>query len=343
MQNGLFRSLVIFALSLTATLLAGCQAMNQTKEQVAVRENGDSTLGAPRPVKSRADEDYPYALLSDAAYGNSEAGLTDKRNGRNGYFPDAAAGERGANRNAMVRPSPSGRICPTAQVSLKELGWRPWPGFPDKELADDLRSHHLRAEVWIKESTPASVVVAFGGTDPENRSDWLANFRWVLPARPDEYSDLVSIFAPAFVTEYAKRIADAHSSWAFLRSARLYATGHSLGGGLAQQFAYALPIHEAVPRVAQVYAFDPSPVTGFYQLPVHLTDINRKDLLVDRIYERGEALAIIRSIQTFVFVPTREDPAIRSIRYMLFYPDDLVSSHSMRTLACRIGDVATVK
>jgi hypothetical protein len=188
------------------------------------------------------------------------------------------------------------------------------------------------------------VAVAFGGTVINNENDWMANLRWFLPKwvqanRPDEYSETVQIFAPAFLQEFKNKLDSGDLEWTFLRSATIYSTGHSLGGGLAQQFAYALPLDPAVPRVKHVYAFDPSPVTGFYSVEAALRDQNRKGLYIDRIYERGEVLAIVRSFTSFLVQPSVSEPTIRGVRYSLFYPANPVAGHSMTALACKLNEV----
>jgi pimeloyl-ACP methyl ester carboxylesterase len=70
---------------------------------------------------------------------------------------------------------------------------------------------------------------------------------------------VVKTFGRDFVTDYLQR--SARPEFAFLRDADIFSTGHSLGGGLAQQFAYSLPENAGVPRVKKVFAFDPSPAS----------------------------------------------------------------------------------
>jgi pimeloyl-ACP methyl ester carboxylesterase len=106
------------------------------------------------------------------------------------------------------------------------------------------------------------VTVTFGGTVFTNGMDWRANLRWFLPGGwRDQYTDVVRRFAPAFVHEFVNRTAGRQAS-----TIELISTGHSLGGGLAQQFACAHCLDDRVPRVTKVYAFDPSPVTGFFSV-----------------------------------------------------------------------------
>jgi hypothetical protein len=67
----------------------------------------------------------------------------------------------------------------------------------------------------------------------------------------------------------------------------LYTTGHSLGGGLAQNLAYSDT------RIKDAIVFDPSPVTG-YSTVVKDSEVNC-NVRVLRIYERGEALQYVRA------------------------------------------------
>jgi hypothetical protein len=179
------------------------------------------------------------------------------------------------------------------------------------------------------------VVVAFGGTVFNNKKDWLSNLRWFMPWHPDEYTVLVRKFAPAFAEEYQRRTAAPEN--AHLKVADIYTTRHSLGGGLAQQFAYALPINRPIPRITRVFAFDPSPVTGYFSVDRATRDKNKEYLKIDRIYERGEILALARSLQSFVIRPTAVSPTLRGVRYALFYPANPISGHSMSELACKLS------
>ncbi len=129
-----------------------------------------------------------------------------------------------------------------------------------------------------------------------------------------------------------------------MSKAKLFATGHSLGGGLAQQFAYSLPLTPTVPRVHTVYAFDPSPVTGFYSVPVLLRDKNKWDLFIDRIYERGEILALVRSLTSLIYKPSRRHATIRGVRYSLFHNWNPIADHSIFQMAAetRASKISTI-
>ncbi|MDB5827416.1 MAG: putative lipoprotein transrane [Variovorax sp.] len=64
-------------------------------------------------------------------------------------------------------------------------------------------------------------------------------------------------------------------------------------------------------------------MTGFYSVDENLQDVNRQSLFIDRIYERGEALAVVRSLTSVLVQPSEVQPTICGVRYSLFYPADL--------------------
>jgi len=241
-------------------------AYHQKPNEVAIRRPGERLLGDPEPIIVIGSEDLPFALLSQSAYQRK---------------PDAKKLNVGE--------------CVGSDGLLSQMGWERWPDFGSTELQTGIREHHLRVEVWwnIEQRKTA---VAFGGTVFTNIRDWESNFRWFLPYHNDEYTLIVKSFGSAFITEYLSKVKQAQ--WPSSDHVQLLSTGHSLGGGLAQEFAYSLPKHEAVPRVNKVYAFDPSPVTGFFSVDRRLRDCNAANLATDRIYERG------RYSQSFVRLQT---------------------------------------
>jgi hypothetical protein len=85
--------------------------------------------------------------------------------------------------------------------------------------------------------------------------------------------------------------------WGWLKDADVISTGHSLGGGLAQRLAYSLGAAAGIPTVKNVYAFDPSPVSGKRSAPDFSEQA--KGLTIYRIYNRGEILAGLRSLVRF--------------------------------------------
>ena len=305
-----FAIVAVFSVS-TFIRVVNSPAYKQKPDQVAIREPGHHTLGIPKDAAPDAREDLEFALLSQAAYQRT----ADAQQVKAGESLDADA-------------------------TLESMGWCRWENFPEGEVKKKVDDVHLRVEVWSNASTK-KISVGFGGTVARNIKDWRSDLRWFIPAKQDEYTVIVKTFGKAFIEEYRKRISGPKCE--FPEGAALFSTGHSLGGGLAHQFAYALPPDSEVPRVKKVYAFDPSPVTGFYSVEKGLRTDNSKCLEIDRIYERGEILAYFRSLTNFIYPPSASSPTVRQLRYNLFYSHNPFASHSIADLALKLRDVSVHK
>jgi hypothetical protein len=291
------------------------RALGQKAHQVTVRKPGHRFLSAPEPIGPLANEHWEFAWLSVAAYLQTPAGQSRTKN--------ALARPTAATSAAVADPLPP----------LTAAGWTEWRGFPDAALLAQIKHSHLRVQVWERNEPPA-VAVTFGGTVFNNDADWRANLRWFLPGKKgDEYTEVVQTFAPAFDVEFKRRARNMDAGR--LSRLEMYSTGHSLGGGLAQQLSYSLPL-DCLKRVKQVYAFDPSPVTGFFSVAQALRDANKKGLLIDRIYERGEILALLRSLTSLFYRPSTIDAAIRGVRYNLFRAWNPIAAHSIDELAAKL-------
>jgi pimeloyl-ACP methyl ester carboxylesterase len=177
------------------------------------------------------------------------------------------------------------------------------------------------------------MAVAFGGTDPRNLSDWISNFRWLIPFHDDEYTVVVKDIVGAIQAELQRLITQEGLS---ADNVTLISTGHSLGGGLAQQFAYAAKRTADDLAVSQVFAFDPSPVTGFFSVRKTVRDASRRGLLIDRPFERHEILSYLRWLTALIMPPSARDPAIRGVRYNLLSTWNLIASHSIPKLAAAL-------
>jgi hypothetical protein len=308
------KSVLIWSLTALAVVAAATYirvrispAYRQKPDQVVFREPGLRRLGVPQDAALEAREDLEFALLSQAAYQRTADAISAQP--RDSLDPD---------------------------MTLESMGWHRWKEFPDGSVKQKVDHVHLRVEVWSNSSSK-KVAVAFGGTVARNIRDWKSDLRWFIHDKNDEYTVIVETFGEAFVEEYLKR--EQNPKWAFLRNATLYSTGHSLGGGLAHQFAYSLP-RANMPRVHKVFAFDPSPVTGYYSVDESLRTDNSEQLFIDRIYERGEILAYFRSMTNFVYPPSAKQPEIRQVRYNLFYTHNPFAGHSMAEFALKLYRLA---
>jgi hypothetical protein len=62
-----------------------------------------------------------------------------------------------------------------------------------------------------------------------------------------------------------------------------------------------------------------------------------------RIYERAEILELLRSLENFIYPPSAAAPAIRHVRYNLFYTHNPITGHSIKDLACGLYKESTKK
>lgn len=186
----------------------------------------------------------------------------------------------------------------------------------------------LNLEVWQREGPAPVVAVVFEGTRFTSWRDWFTNLRWFVPRHEDQYTVLSTQFGLEF-SQWAAAAAEPGT--------RLYATGHSLGGGLAQHFAYALPpttTRDGAPlRVSRVVAFDPSPVTGWYSVDDTTRRRNARGLETDRVFEHGEILAYPRLLLGYLMPPSAANPAISEIRVNFDQSWRPIGGHMMRILA----------
>jgi hypothetical protein len=333
-------------------VLSGCAALYQDHTTALVREPGHYLYGDPLPVDQVARKYWEYATIAGLAYPGDElpdqtACATSQDSGSsNAETSNLAAADVQALGNQKFS-----KIFDT----LQDLGWAKWRDFPDGELYNRMKKLDLYVTVWERKSSKrTTVVVAFKGTDFWSWQDWNSNLRWftrLIPGDIDQYDEVVDYFGPAFVKAYKTHVTTSDEKGADV----VYATGHSLGGGLAQQFAYALPLNdpqgppdERVPRVSRVYAFDPSPVTGYYSVPEHIRDVNKlglaneaKGLEIGRVLEKGEILSYLRGLVSLVYFPSGMDPAIEGVRFNLFPSLNPIESHSIDELACKLFDAAT--
>ena len=334
--------------------LGGCAFFYQDPDTVLVRKPGAYFYSPPVAVERAAREYWEYATLAALAYPQETIDKTECATS-NIAIPDLAAKERD------VASLSTGEVATLAQkrfsaiyTALVALGWRSWQDFPAPDLFDRMKALDLYVDVWERKTRERTiVVVAFKGTDFWSWQDWNSNLRWftrLIPGNVDQYDEVVDDFSPAFLAAFKSHIPPDEQ-----QRTVIFAAGHSLGGGLAQQFAYALPLDvppdppgPRLPRLSQVYAFDPSPVTGYYSVAEDVRDANEKGakgappgLPIGRILGKGEILSYLRYLVSIVYFPSAEDPAIRGVRFNLFPSVSPITSHSIDELACKLYEKAT--
>ena len=283
-----------FVASLIFQLFTGCSDLQirQPVGEVIIR---DGTSSAQKIADDRAEAEraLPYALIAEqtyrpAAYQNT--GRPTISFPLLKCWPDCAEEEKDARKVLTA--------------------WRPLVAMKDRFGKPD----GLALQIWVsKGSVCREAVIAFRGTDPTKSGNWVSNLHWFVRifGQVDQYTQVRYNIRP--LIDYIQR----QPCYAPGQTV-ISVVGHSLGGGLAQQASYVDS------RIDNVYAFDPSFVTGSWDsyFPLNSSDPGVRDrkknavgLEVRRIYEHGEILAYLRFIIRHLRPPTDRNPHILLIRF----------------------------
>lgn len=312
------RSLRWAVLGLVVLALGACA---QARSDVAV------SVGADFPASARA-RDYaalyvPYAMMATAAYAEKA-----DRNSRK--CPDA-----GLLRRARADTDDADRATVSGWIRyLNARGWECRFGVYSLSCPPQMRDCEpvggLEFNVWrrMQGGQCREAVIAFRGTDKKDKGDWISNFRWLYRVNPkfDQYAQVQT-----HITKIVARVKKNGCAGAIFA-----ATGHSLGGGLAQQAAYA----DESGSIRYVYGFDPSPVTGFFDVSAMVLKKSTIGLGVDRAYEQGEILALPRLIIENIYPPAPCNPRVRTVRFNLLTGLG-VAQHSISGLTKKLHTVAS--
>ena len=217
--------------------------------------------------------------------------------------------------------------CDNDTVLLQVLGG--WTPIKEVEIANPSKWYHLknsrgmRMETWKKKDIDGKEVAAIviRGTVFNEIDDWYSNLRWITRINPfvfDQY-DQVRYNIRDIVKDLET-------------SDRIIVTGHSLGGGLAQQAAYASG------RIKEVYAFDPSPVTGYFSVDSDEREKNKNEIKINRIYEVGEVLGYIRGFMRNLSPIPKDNPKIVELGFN-YDRGPAVSQHSIDYLASKLSEM----
>ncbi|MFO0731363.1 MAG: lipase family protein [Nitrospiraceae bacterium] len=315
--------------------LCGCVNFRQGADEVLIRDPEIGRYGDPVSAATPAKEQWEYAALSENAYREGKENVRAKRK----EF------ERSLVYSAKMTQADFEAACKDDGLALPVAGWRKWD-FPSKDLQARMLKEGMYVEVLERTEHPRTIVVIFEGTNFTDLPDWKANLRWFLrfiPGIEDQYILAAKYLASEFydvITSprgpYKINTSTHNLETADGKRIKVIATGHSLGGGLAQHFAYVFKQPEQEPygpKVDEVFAFDPSPVTGWFSSKNPPRNYNATGLRIHRIFEHGEILAYLRLLTSRLAV-TSQDPAIWEYSYNFDAGTGLVANHSMRRLAC---------
>lgn len=189
-------------------------------------------------------------------------------------------------------------------------------------------------QVWARTHFPhaahdacSEVSIAFRGT-AGSISDWISNFDPGTHYVADDYYSQLRRNINAII----RKISNLDCYKRAAHHPQIVSVGHSLGGGLAQ-FA-ALANTRSGPRIAKVFAFDPSPVTASPRINKQTLSENAKRLEIDRIYQTGEVLAGVRRYyEQFPKSTSSCKPLVRTVVLDAWRGPNAVQMHSMAELA----------
>ncbi len=193
---------------------------------------------------------------------------------------------------------------------------------PDSQEDKGQSVKGLRYQVWHWEQE-RQLIIAFRGTG-KRLGDWFSNFRWVtrfIPGVYDHY-DLVRNNINSVIADATASVGDVD---------QIVTTGHSLGGGLAQQAAYGCD------AIKTVYAFNPTPVTGYRNMEEDVLMKNRKDIFIARVFEHGEVLAYMRLGLRQFYKISAKDPQIVELRFNFSKTIGVLKEHGMESFAVQVG------
>ena len=317
-------ALRLLAVSIVAVLAAGCAIQPRDEIRVGVGFGQEH----PDRAKHYAALYLPYAMMATSAY-------TDERLSDRHGCPDPGLllvpGNSKDDKDFAFHRTVAGWVAYLRtrrwECRLGRFGSLPCP----PRLRDCRPLGGLEYHVWRRmDGGCREVVIAFRGTDRGDVGDWRSNFRWLHRLRPqfDQYAQV-----QAHMVDIVKTMTDGGCAAPGIAFASV---GHSLGGGLAQQAAYAHP------RIRYVYAFDPSPVTGFFDISAAIREANTVGLGIDRVYERGEILSLPRQIVMAFYPPASCNPRVRFVRFNVLMGSP-IEQHSMDGLTANFRTLAAEK
>lgn len=207
------------------------------------------------------------------------------------------------------------------------------PEIPSPQKKSQFFIKGLKFQIWSKKKYGTiEVVLVFKGTTITTMGDWISNFRWIV------LNTFGRNFLDYFFYDYYHQVrAMIDGLIKFIKEyfpgqeVLLTTTGHSLGGGLAQQAAYATN------EIKRVVAFHPSPVTGFMDIDDKIININKKNTKISRVFHSFEILAIIRGLIRSIYPLEVSNPEITEYEYT-FMSGNIFERHGIKSIAKYLYD-----
>lgn len=323
-----FKILAASALALSVASLSGCGALvaihaaHLNAKPEPEREYALVTGGVKKEtIAEVADKFALMALFAKVVYRKELIGAERDRHAAVCSYvsPDQPVPDFGMPR----------RVDPDRAI---ESGWERWRGT-DTAVACKV-DRGLAYETYIHRQASGAIdqaVIAFRGTDFNSLQalyDLETNMAAVFGAEPSQYLAVQKLL-PGLIKGLLELAPGS--------KIEIYATGHSLGGGLAQQAGY-LSKH-----IKEVYVFNTSPVTNWSNLVLKQQQQQESRLLqnpdptIFRIHHLGEGLQSVRTVTTRVNLQRRN-----RLDYELFFePMKRIEGHDMSVIACNLARLFT--
>jgi hypothetical protein len=263
----------------------------------------DSTIG--QAAQSVSYKDGSYQVSADIKYAIIEDDFAD---------PDTTKQARDLMKSWRYRFGHEGYLgCydPNDSECKKALTARWWAVYHAKSLA---------FQVWSRSipHTPRSfcpeISIAFRGTNIRSPGDVISDLRQLVGTITDDEYDQLGRNMGAIIRKISALPCYVPSF------TQITSVGHSLGGGLAQFAALAVP-PSAPARIAKVFAFNTSPVTAAMAVAKGLRVANANGLSVDRLHQEGEILSTyVGWDQQYPPSSSACNPLVRTVDFDAFQP-----------------------
>jgi hypothetical protein len=316
------RLAILFAAVVSCFSLAGCGVLVTwyAAQQANDKGNDDSDFKAQDDalLQDLAQRFGLMALLSEAIYRRDLSRVERDINGCTYLKAGAAA-------SAPEYGMPVGTKGRWKRWVPDQMAKPALPGTPNKVPAaclDDPTGLYYETYVLERQGQLVEAVIAFRGT--ENRPgqtfrDWRSNVAAFLGFEPAQHAAAREHMIP-LIEALSGVLAKPDGK------AKIYATGHSLGGGLAQQAGYMSE------KIRAVYTFNTSPVTNWSRLRLN-GEVRNAYPIFYRIYHGGEFLEKVRFVTT----------SATSARYgrhdigLQLKDRSNVAGHSIQLMACELA------
>jgi hypothetical protein len=204
---------------------------------------------------------------------------------------------------------------PDVAQFMPHIGTGGWHRWTDKEGCFFKDGLFYETYVYTEEGKNLEAVIAIRGTEKNDLNDFKASLSGLINFAHSEY-----VTAEQRIPKLVSDLKNVQ------RIPRIYLTGHSLGGGIAQEVSFLTK------DVTETFTFNTSPVTNWSRL-CNSGRIVNPDPPISRVYQGKEALAYLRNLTSRF----NSELYARSDYRFGFIKGDVLESHSMQHLTCQLA------